>query len=72
MQFYCTAAASAGQFTIPSEVLQLLPTNGYGATGESGAALEIAGIAGTGFTASGLDAGVFDAFTYTGKVLKVQ
>ena len=75
VQFYCTAAASAGQLTIPSVILQLLPTNGYGSPGVAGAALEIAGIAGTGFTATGspgLDAAVFDAFTYGGKVLKVQ
>jgi uncharacterized protein (TIGR03437 family) len=72
VQFYCTAAASAAQFTIPSVILELLPANGYGSPGVSGAALEIAGIADSGFSASGLDVGLFSAFTYTGKVLKVQ
>jgi hypothetical protein len=59
----------------PSVILQLLPTNGYGSPGVAGAALEIAGIAGTDFTvlgSPGLDAAVFDAFTYGGTVLKVQ
>jgi hypothetical protein len=75
VQFYCTAAASAGQFTIPSVMLQLLPTNGYGAVGSKGAAIEIAGIAANTFTVAGspgLDVGVFNAFTYTGGIATVQ
>jgi uncharacterized protein (TIGR03437 family) len=75
VQFYCTASASAGQFTIPSVILELLPTNGYGATGVPGVALEIAGIAENGFTVAGspgIDVGVFDAFTFNGGVAKVQ
>jgi uncharacterized protein (TIGR03437 family) len=75
VQFYCTAAASAGQFTIPSVILNLLPTNGYGATGVPGVALEIAGIVGNSFTVTGspgIDVGVFNGFTYTGGVARVQ
>jgi uncharacterized protein (TIGR03437 family) len=75
VQFYCTAAASASQFTIPSVILQLLPANGYGATGVPGAAIEIAGVAGNGFTVAGtpgLQVGVFNAFTYSGGVAAVQ
>jgi len=75
VQFYCTAAASAGQFTIPAVIINLLPLNGYGAPGVPGAAIEIAGVAGNAFTAGGtpgLDVGVFNAFTYNGGVAVVQ
>jgi uncharacterized protein (TIGR03437 family) len=75
VQFYCTAAASAGQFTIPSVILKLLPANGYGAEGAPGAAIQIAGIAANSFTVAGspgLDVGVFSAFTYNGGIAAVQ
>ncbi len=75
VQFYCTAEATTGQFTIPSVILNLLPTNGFGATGEPGAAIEIAGVAANSFTAAGspgIDVGIFNAFTFKGGVAKVQ
>lgn len=75
VQFYCTAAASAGQFTIPSVMLQLLPTNGFGAVGVPGAAFEIAGIAANSFAVAGspgIDVGVFNAFTYNGGTATIQ
>ena len=33
MEFVCTANGAAGQFTIPSAILNLLPINGYGEQG---------------------------------------
>jgi uncharacterized protein (TIGR03437 family) len=75
VQIYCTAAASAGQFTIPSVMLNLLPTNGYGAVGEKGVMVEIAGVAANSFSVAGspgIAAGVFNAFTYNGAVAGVQ
>jgi uncharacterized protein (TIGR03437 family) len=75
VEIYCTAPAAAGQFTIPSVILSLLPTNGYGSPGQPGAAVEIAGIAASSFsgsTAPGIDAGLFSAFTYNGAIANVQ
>jgi hypothetical protein len=75
VQFVCTTSASAGSFTIPSAILSLLPTNGYGATGELGVDLQIAGIVDNRFTVTGtpgLDAGLFTIFSSYGVVAKVQ
>lgn len=75
VQFYCTALASAGQFTIPSVILQLLPANGYGADGVPGAAIQIAGIASNQFTLPGplgAFSTIFSAFTYNGGIATVQ
>jgi uncharacterized protein (TIGR03437 family) len=75
VQFICTANASAGSFTIPSEILNLLPTNGFGTTTEMGVQLQIAGVPLAGFTASGspgLDSGVFSVWVSNGSVAKIQ
>lgn len=75
VEFFCTADASTGQFTVPSVILSLLPTNGYGAIGVPGVSLQIAGVALSDFTAAGspgIDAGVFAAFTYSVGVATVK
>jgi uncharacterized protein (TIGR03437 family) len=75
VEFICSADASAGSFTIPSAILELLPTNGYGALGEQGVSLQIAGVAGNHFTVAGspgINEGFFTAFIATGAVAKVD
>ncbi len=75
VEFFCTANASTGQFTIPSAILSLLPTNGYGGVGEPGVSMQIAGVALNNFSVAGtpgIDAGVFAAFTYSVGIAKVQ
>jgi len=75
VEFLCTADASAGQFTIPSAILSLLPANGYGGKDEPGVNIQIGGIAGSHFTgaaAPGLDEGFLTAFTSSGLVVRVQ
>jgi uncharacterized protein (TIGR03437 family) len=74
-ELVCNAAGSAGQFTIPAAVLNLLPANGYGATGVPGIGIQIAGVAVNNFVVAGspgLDAAFFDAFTSSGGIAKVQ
>ena len=70
--FTCTAAASAGQFTIPSVILRMIPPNGYGAVGVPGMSMQIGGAISGNFTAPGIDTGVFTAFGFSGSVVKVQ
>lgn len=75
VEFVCTAAAAASQFTIPSAILSLLPTNGYGALDVAGVGFQVAGIVDNRFTIAGspgIDAGIFTMFTSTGAVVKVQ
>jgi hypothetical protein len=75
IEFVCNANGPAGQFTIPSTILSLLPTNGYGAFGVPGVALQIAGVASNDFTvpgSPGIEMGVFEAFTANGQVAKAQ
>jgi hypothetical protein len=75
VEFVCSAPANAGQFTIPSAILRLLPTNGYGSPGVAGAALQIAGVVDNRFTVSGspgLDAGTLTVFTSFGVIAKVE
>jgi hypothetical protein len=75
VEFVCTAPATATQFTIPPSILSMLPTNGYGAVGVTGAGLQIAGVIDDQFTVSGspgIDAGQFTLFTATGPIVKVQ
>lgn len=68
----CDANASAGTFTIPSAILNLLPSNGYGTVTQPGVNLSIAGVPATNFTAPGIDAGVFSAFIANGSVATIQ
>jgi hypothetical protein len=75
VEFVCEAPATATQFTIPSAILSLLPTNGYGDVGVQGVGLQIAGVVDNRFTVTGspgLDAGVLTVFTSNGLVAKVQ
>ena len=75
VEFFCSADASTGQFTVPSVIFSLLPTNGYGNVGVPGVSLQIAGVALNDFTVAGspgIDAGVFAAFTYSVGVATVQ
>jgi hypothetical protein len=71
VEFLCTATGSAGQFTIPSAILNLLPPTGYGNPTTPGINLQVAGIAAANFsgsTAPGLDYGVLSAFITSGSV----
>lgn len=75
VEFVCTANASAGQFTVPSAILNLLPAGGYGAPTTPGVNLQIAGIASNSFTVSGspgLDTGFFTIFISNGSVAAIQ
>jgi uncharacterized protein (TIGR03437 family) len=70
--FICDADPSAGKFTIPSAILNLLPANGYGAVGERGVSIQMAGIPLESVSAPGIDVAVFSAFIASGGVAKVQ
>jgi uncharacterized protein (TIGR03437 family) len=75
VQFICAAPATATQFTIPSSILGLLPTNGYGALDVPGVGFQASGVVDKQFPAGGspgLDVGQFSVFTSTGPVVKVQ
>jgi uncharacterized protein (TIGR03437 family) len=75
VEFVCEAPSTSTQFTIPSAILSLLPTNGFGDVGVLGVGLQIAGVVDNRFTVAGnpgLDAGVFTLFTSNGVVAKVQ
>jgi len=75
VEFFCTALASASQFTIPSVILRLIPTNGYGSVGQSGISMQIAGVTSNSFTVAGspgIDAGFFSVANFTTTVVKIQ
>jgi hypothetical protein len=75
VEFVCTASAPTGTFTVPSAILNLLPTNGYGAVGQPGVNIQVAGLAASHFTVAGspgLDEGFFTAFIASGAVATVQ
>jgi hypothetical protein len=75
VEFICTADASAGSFTIPSAILELLPTNGFGSQEARGVSLQIAGVAENHFTVAGspgINEGFFTAFIATGAVATVE
>ncbi len=72
-EFVCTASGSAGQFTIPSAVLSLIPADGYGEFGVKGMNIQIAGVANSTFTnLPGVDEAIFSAYETTGAVAKIQ
>jgi hypothetical protein len=71
----CTANASSGTFTIPSAILNLLPSSGYGTVTQPGVNLSIAGIPEGRFTVSGspgIDVGIFSVFASNGSVATIQ
>jgi len=75
VEFICNADPSAQQFTVPSAILSLLPPNGFGAKGELGVSIQIAGIPLATFNvpgSPGIDIGVFSAFIANGSVAKIQ
>ena len=75
VEFFCTADASTGQFTIPSSILQLLPANGYGQVGIKGVTIQIAGAALNSFTVGGspgIDAAAFSVFTANGGTAAIK
>jgi uncharacterized protein (TIGR03437 family) len=75
VEFICNADGSAGEFTIPSVILNLLPANGYGSFGVPGVNLQIAGDSLAHFTVAGspgLDVGTFDVLVSHGGVAKIQ
>ena len=75
VEFFCTADAATGQFTIPSAILQLLPANGYAAVGVKGVTIQIAGATLTTYTVGGspgIDAADFSAFTANGGTAAVK
>jgi uncharacterized protein (TIGR03437 family) len=72
VEFICNANASAGQATIPSSILSLLPTNGFGSPGVPGVNIQIAGIPLVNVTAPGLDAAVFSGFITSGGIATIQ
>jgi uncharacterized protein (TIGR03437 family) len=75
VEFFCTADASTGQFTIPSVILELLPPNGYAAVGVKGVTIQIAGAALKTYTvggAPGVDAADLSVFTANGGTAAIQ
>jgi uncharacterized protein (TIGR03437 family) len=74
--FVCNANASAGQFTIPSSILSLLPANGYGSPGAPGVNIQIAGIPTNPYFiapgTAGIDVGIFSAFITSGAIAAIQ
>jgi len=71
----CNANGSAGTFTIPSAILNLLPTTGYGTLTKAGVNLSIAGIPESHFTVGGspgIDASTFTVFVTNGSVPTIQ
>jgi uncharacterized protein (TIGR03437 family) len=76
VEFICNASAAAGQFTIPSSILSLLPANGYGIPGTPGVNIQVAGIPSNPYFtapgAPGINVGAFSAFISTGKVVPIQ
>lgn len=74
-EFVCNAVGSAGTFTIPAAILNVIPPNGYGAFGVKGVDIQVAGYQASRFTGSGspgLDAGIFSAYTSSGAIATIQ
>jgi len=76
LEILCTAEASAGSFTIPSAVLNLLSPDGFGAFAKPGVDIQIAGVPLIPFNnvpgSPGLDTGIFSVFVSNGSVAKIQ
>jgi uncharacterized protein (TIGR03437 family) len=71
----CKADAAAGTLTIPSALLNLLPTNGYGTLTTQGVNISIAGIPESHTTVAGspgIDAGALIVYVATGSVATLQ
>ncbi len=72
VEFICNATGSAGQFTVPSVILNLLPGGGFATPTEAGMKFLIGGDASSDFTLAGLDEGIFSALVTTGSIAKIQ
>lgn len=72
VEFICNADPSAQKFTIPSTILSLLPSNGFGAVGKPGVNIQMGGLPLDAVTAEGIDVGVFSAFIANGSVAKLE
>ncbi len=71
----CSAAGSAGTFTIPSAILSLLPADGFATPTTPGVLIQLGGIAQSNFTVAGspgIDEGFFTAFISSGAVAAIQ
>jgi hypothetical protein len=72
-EFVCTANGSAGQFTIPSAMLNLIPPAGYGTTTTKGLNIQLAGVALSTITnLPGVAEAIFSVYESSGSVLKIQ
>jgi uncharacterized protein (TIGR03437 family) len=76
VEIQCAADASAGSFTIPSAVLNLLSPSGFGAFEKPGVDIQIAGAVLAPFTnipgSPGLDMGIFTVFVSSGEVARIE
>jgi uncharacterized protein (TIGR03437 family) len=71
-QFFCNAPAGDGQFTIPSQVLALLPPAGVGSNGLPGTDFIVALITPGTFSAPGLDYGILFSSVTVSTVLGIN
>lgn len=75
VEIICNADASAGTFTIPAAIMNLLPTKGYGAVGVPGVSIQLAGYAFdefTGAAAAGLNTGFAAVFVTSGRIATIE
>jgi hypothetical protein len=72
VEFICNSDPSTQQFTIPSAILSLIPSNGFGGVGKPGVNIQMGGIPLDPVTAPGIDVGVFSAFIANGSIAKVE
>jgi uncharacterized protein (TIGR03437 family) len=72
-EFVCTAEGSAGQFTIPSQMLNLIPPDGFGTLTSRGLNIQLAGVALSTFTnLPGVAEGIFSVYESSGSVATIQ
>jgi uncharacterized protein (TIGR03437 family) len=72
-EFVCTANGSAGQFTIPSAMLNLIPPAGYGTTTTKGLNIQLAGVTLSTFTnLPGVAEAIFSVYESSGGIAKIQ
>lgn len=72
-EFVCTADGAAGQFTVPSAMLNLIPPGGYGEVGVKGLNIQLAGVTLNTFTnLPNVSEAIFSVYESTGSVAKIQ
>jgi uncharacterized protein (TIGR03437 family) len=75
VDFVCTAEGSAGTFTVPAAILNLLPGNGYGTVTKKGVDIQVAGVTTQDFSAGGspgIAAGLMSIYVSSGSVATLQ